>query len=184
MLFHQTFGVFFMMVEEFAKIIRVKKLPTPKSPKVMMANVLKKVLFVRGVKNVQTLIKQNSYFYFTQVHCYCSLFLMFSPQFSGLKPGYAGVGLYSKVKPIKVTYGLGTSEFDSEGRLITAEYEKFYLVNVCKFFLLLQYLLTICVPRQSLHLLVSFYYIKFEYIVCTNLNCSFICIQYCCKFRF
>ncbi|KAL1455664.1 hypothetical protein WDU94_009745, partial [Cyamophila willieti] len=48
----------------------------------------------------------------------------------GLKAGYAGVGLYSKVKPVKVSYGLGTSEFDSEGRLITAEYEKFYIVAV------------------------------------------------------
>ncbi|XP_069669002.1 DNA repair nuclease APEX1-like isoform X2 [Periplaneta americana] len=47
---------------------------------------------------------------------------------SGEKEGYAGVGLYTKEEPIKVTYGIGNEEFDTEGRLITAEYEKFYLV--------------------------------------------------------
>ncbi|PNF29040.1 hypothetical protein B7P43_G14198 [Cryptotermes secundus] len=47
---------------------------------------------------------------------------------SGEKEGYAGVGLYSKKEPIKVTYGLGKKEFDTEGRVITVEYEKFYLV--------------------------------------------------------
>ncbi|XP_021917390.1 DNA-(apurinic or apyrimidinic site) lyase-like [Zootermopsis nevadensis] len=47
---------------------------------------------------------------------------------SGEKDGYAGVGLYTKKEPIKVTYGLGKKEFDTEGRVITAEYENFYLV--------------------------------------------------------
>lgn len=45
------------------------------------------------------------------------------------KAGYAGTGLYSKKKPIKVTYGLGIPKHDDEGRVITAEYEDFYLVN-------------------------------------------------------
>jgi AP endonuclease-1 len=49
---------------------------------------------------------------------------------SGEKDGYAGIGLYSKKEPIKVTYGVGNKEFDSEGRVITAEYENFYLVAV------------------------------------------------------
>uniref|UniRef100_A0A1B6DH11 DNA-(apurinic or apyrimidinic site) endonuclease n=1 Tax=Clastoptera arizonana TaxID=38151 RepID=A0A1B6DH11_9HEMI len=44
------------------------------------------------------------------------------------KKGYSGVALYSKQKPLEVTYGLGKKELDNEGRLITAEYEKFYLV--------------------------------------------------------
>ncbi|XP_068086323.1 DNA repair nuclease APEX1 isoform X2 [Anabrus simplex] len=48
---------------------------------------------------------------------------------SGEKEGYAGVALYSKEKPLNVKYGIGNKEFDSEGRLITAEYESFYLVN-------------------------------------------------------
>lgn len=47
---------------------------------------------------------------------------------SGEKDGYAGIGLYSKKEPIKVTYGIGNKEFDAEGRVITAEYENFYLV--------------------------------------------------------
>jgi exonuclease III len=50
----------------------------------------------------------------------------------GKKAGYCGMALYSKIKPLQVTYGLQNKNFDDEGRLITAEYEKFYLVNVCK----------------------------------------------------
>jgi len=46
------------------------------------------------------------------------------------KPGYCGVALYSKVKPIEVKYGLPNSGCNDEGRCITAEYEKFYLINV------------------------------------------------------
>lgn len=49
--------------------------------------------------------------------------------FSGEKQGYAGVALYSKQKPLSVKFGLGIKEHDSEGRIITAEYEKFYLVT-------------------------------------------------------
>lgn len=47
---------------------------------------------------------------------------------SGDKDGYAGVALYSKEKPLNISYGIGNKEFDTDGRLITAEYEKFYLV--------------------------------------------------------
>jgi len=42
--------------------------------------------------------------------------------------GYSGVGILSKVKPINWTNGFA-KEYDKEGRVITAEYEKFYLVN-------------------------------------------------------
>lgn len=52
----------------------------------------------------------------------------------GKKPGYCGVALYTKQKPMNVQYGLNNSEFDDEGRLITAEYPNFYLLNVCKLF--------------------------------------------------
>lgn len=51
---------------------------------------------------------------------------------SGEAEGYAGVGLFSKIKPLKVSYGIGMPEFDKEGRLIVAEYEHFHLINVCK----------------------------------------------------
>ena len=43
------------------------------------------------------------------------------------------MGLYTKVKPVSISYGIGDAEFDKEGRMMVAEYEKFYLVNVCKY---------------------------------------------------
>ncbi|CAL7943267.1 unnamed protein product [Xylocopa violacea] len=46
------------------------------------------------------------------------------------KSGYCGVALYTKQKPIDIKYGLNNSEFDDEGRLITAEYPNFYFINV------------------------------------------------------
>lgn len=48
---------------------------------------------------------------------------------SGSKEGYAGVALYSKKKPLSVTFGLGVPEHDQDGRVITAEYDEFYLIN-------------------------------------------------------
>ncbi|KAL7287978.1 hypothetical protein TKK_0018034 [Trichogramma kaykai] len=46
------------------------------------------------------------------------------------KAGYCGLALYSKKEPIKVSNGLKNPEFDIEGRLITAEFDTFYLINV------------------------------------------------------
>lgn len=46
--------------------------------------------------------------------------------------GYAGLGLYTKVKPISVQCGIGSNDFDKEGRLMVAEFKQFYLINVCK----------------------------------------------------
>lgn len=46
------------------------------------------------------------------------------------KKGYSGVALFTKTEPISVTYGIGVEEHDHEGRVITAEFEKFYLVTV------------------------------------------------------
>jgi exodeoxyribonuclease III len=46
------------------------------------------------------------------------------------KKGYSGTLVYSRVKPINVTYGMGIEEHDHEGRIITLEYDNFYLVNV------------------------------------------------------
>lgn len=45
------------------------------------------------------------------------------------KKGYSGTITFTRVKPLNVTYGLGIEEHDQEGRIITLEYEKFYLVN-------------------------------------------------------
>lgn len=44
------------------------------------------------------------------------------------KKGYSGTAILSKIEPISVTYGLGMEEHDKEGRIITAEYEDFFLV--------------------------------------------------------
>ncbi|XP_055381977.1 DNA-(apurinic or apyrimidinic site) endonuclease [Condylostylus longicornis] len=44
--------------------------------------------------------------------------------------GYAGVAIYSRKMPINVEYGIGDEEQDLDGRIMTAEYEKFFLINV------------------------------------------------------
>ncbi|MBQ7759964.1 MAG: exodeoxyribonuclease III [Phascolarctobacterium sp.] len=49
---------------------------------------------------------------------------------SAEKKGYSGTAIFSKTKPLNVTYGIGIEEHDKEGRVITAEYEGFYLVTV------------------------------------------------------
>lgn len=46
------------------------------------------------------------------------------------KKGYSGVALFTKKEPLNVTYGIGVEEHDNEGRVITAEYENFYLIAV------------------------------------------------------
>ena len=46
------------------------------------------------------------------------------------KKGYSGTAIFSKVKPLSVTYGLGMEEHDHEGRVITLELESYYLITV------------------------------------------------------
>lgn len=46
------------------------------------------------------------------------------------KKGYSGVALFSKTVPLSVTNGIGTEEYDREGRVLTADYGRFYLVTV------------------------------------------------------
>lgn len=46
------------------------------------------------------------------------------------RKGYSGTLIYSKIEPINVTYGIGISKFDIEGRSITLEFPEFYLVNL------------------------------------------------------
>ena len=48
---------------------------------------------------------------------------------SAEKKGYSGTAVFTRVQPLNVTYGIGMAEHDSEGRVITVEYEPFYLVN-------------------------------------------------------
>lgn len=46
------------------------------------------------------------------------------------KKGYSGTAIFTKIEPISVSYGMGIEEHDKEGRVITLEFEEFYLVNV------------------------------------------------------
>lgn len=45
------------------------------------------------------------------------------------KKGYSGTAIFAKKEPLAVTYGIGIPEHDREGRVITLEYESFYLVT-------------------------------------------------------
>ncbi|MDB5052859.1 MAG: ExoA [Bacilli bacterium] len=47
-----------------------------------------------------------------------------------VKKGYSGTAVFTKVKPLSVRYGLGEDAEEPEGRIITLEFETFYLVNV------------------------------------------------------
>lgn len=49
---------------------------------------------------------------------------------SAIKKGYSGTAIFTKQKPLNVTYDIGIKEHTGEGRVITAEYNDFYLVNV------------------------------------------------------
>ena len=46
-----------------------------------------------------------------------------------VRKGYSGTAVFTKIKPEKVTYGIGIEEHDQEGRVITLEFKNFYLVN-------------------------------------------------------
>jgi len=45
------------------------------------------------------------------------------------KKGYSGTAIFTKTEPLHVKYGIGIPELDTEGRLITLEYDSFYLVT-------------------------------------------------------
>ena len=49
---------------------------------------------------------------------------------SAEKKGYSGTSIFSKIKPINEMYGIGIEEHDQEGRVITLEFEDYYLVTV------------------------------------------------------
>ena len=46
------------------------------------------------------------------------------------KKGYSGVALFTKEEPKSVSYGFGIEKYDSEGRIIIADYKKFVLLNI------------------------------------------------------
>ncbi|EAD5867457.1 exodeoxyribonuclease III [Listeria innocua] len=47
-----------------------------------------------------------------------------------VKKGYSGTAIFTKVEPLSVQYGLGVPEHDTEGRVITLEFDDFYMVTV------------------------------------------------------
>ncbi len=49
--------------------------------------------------------------------------------YPAVRKGYAGTLIYSKIKPLSVRYGMNVLEHDNEGRLITLEFDSFYLIN-------------------------------------------------------
>ena len=46
------------------------------------------------------------------------------------KKGYSGTAMFTKTEPLNVTYGIGIEEHDREGRVITAEFEEYFVVTV------------------------------------------------------
>ena len=46
------------------------------------------------------------------------------------RKGYSGTAIFTKVKPLTVSYGINIEEHDKEGRVITLEFEKFYMVDI------------------------------------------------------
>ena len=46
------------------------------------------------------------------------------------RKGYSGTAIFTKEEPLSVSYGLGIEEHDKEGRVITLEFEKFYMVDI------------------------------------------------------
>ena len=46
------------------------------------------------------------------------------------RKGYSGTAVFTRIHPLSAAYGMGIAEHDMEGRVITLEYDKFYLVNV------------------------------------------------------
>ena len=46
-----------------------------------------------------------------------------------VRKGYSGTAIFTKIKPMNVFYGIGIEEHDQEGRVITLEFQEFYLVN-------------------------------------------------------
>lgn len=49
---------------------------------------------------------------------------------SAVKKGYSGTAIFTRVKPISVSYGMGIEEHDQEGRIITLEFDSFYMITV------------------------------------------------------
>ena len=78
------------------------------------------IFCIQETKMQEDQIEDNIKEIFKQYNCYWN---------SAEKKGYSGTAVFSKKKPLKVTYGIGIEEHDKEGRVITLEFENFFMVN-------------------------------------------------------
>ena len=78
------------------------------------------VFCLQETKMQETQLDDNIKDIFREYNCYWN---------SAEKKGYSGTAVFSKAKPLNEKYGIGIEEHDKEGRVITLEFEKFYIVN-------------------------------------------------------
>lgn len=79
------------------------------------------IFSIQETKMQEDQLEENILSIFKEYHTYWN---------SAEKKGYSGTAIFTKEKPIKVTYGIGKEEHDKEGRVITLEFEKFFLINI------------------------------------------------------
>ena len=78
------------------------------------------IFCIQETKIQEDQIDNNIKEIFKEYNCYWN---------SAERKGYSGTAIFSKIKPLNATYGIGIEEHDKEGRVITLEFEKFYMVN-------------------------------------------------------
>lgn len=78
------------------------------------------VFCIQETKLQKEQLDENILDVFKEYNCYWN---------SAEKKGYSGTAIFTKIKPINVSYSIGIEEHDKEGRVITLEFDKFYLVN-------------------------------------------------------
>lgn len=79
------------------------------------------IFSIQETKMQEDQLEENILSIFKEYHTYWN---------SAEKKGYSGTAIFTKEKPIKVTYGIGKEEHDKEERVITLEFEKFFLINI------------------------------------------------------
>lgn len=78
------------------------------------------IFCIQETKMQEEQIDDNIKNIFKEYNCYWN---------SAEKKGYSGTAIFSKKKPLNVSYGIGTEEHDKEGRVITLEFQNFHMVN-------------------------------------------------------
>ena len=78
------------------------------------------IFCIQETKIQEDQIDNNIKEIFKEYNCYWN---------SADRKGYSGTAIFSKIKPLNATYGIGIEEHDKEGRVVTLEFEKFYMVN-------------------------------------------------------